>query len=1345
MGCLSMLRKILLIGGLGLAALGMGSISRADAQATIWNGYQGSSDVSLGFVPATGSELHLLGVSVSQATPSNSITFQKGNEWTVDTGSTGVVITADYLLKDYGINANTLSQTDKATITYTSSGLTYSGFHTTLNLGLYNATSTTGGTLAATAQLPVIVATQLTDSSGNVTNFDCTSAADCNISSGSVEQFGIGFGRGTGSGDTNPLLNLTSVSTGNLQTIAPGYVVSASGIQLGLTAAQLQNTAFTGLLPSANTTSTSLTNAYAVAATASDWQTPATTITIANAKNAMDNGTFYGSLLVDTGISNIELSTGGTFWNPFYNPANPSQSTSLQVYLPGQTSGSGQPVSYDLVYQGSCKSATLDACPQSANYMNSFGLSPIYPTNSKNAPSDGIAFVSPGANNPVFPFVNTGAEFLNYFNIIYDPVSGFFGYQVSPTAEQTSNNPALTSSIALQGSVTIPGGTVVTLPTFLFAEFIDGVSGTAAPLTTVQLSSPGQVTLSGVISSDIICGSVSCAATGLEIAGGGFTLTANNTYLGDTLVDPGATLALAGAGSITASAGVTANGTFDISGTSGGATIAGLGGSGIVRLGGQTLTLDNANGSFAGVLADGGLNGGIGGSLVVASGSQILTGTNTYTGATTINPGAALLLSGSGSIANSANLLANGTFDISNTAAGASIVSLSGAGSVNLGGQLLALTNAGGTFAGTIGGTGGLAILGGAEALTGSNSYLGGTVVTGGGTLGIASDSALGAATSPLILNNATLTALGNITSQRPVLIGSGGGTLNANGFEFSLNGPIAANGAVTLANGTTSINGDFAAPALVVSSSGTLHGIGTINAPTRVAGTLSPGNSPGTLTFTEPVTLLPGSTTVIDIDGTGTGTGAGNYSRILVDGAGNSFTAAGQLQPLLRGISGSATNSYSPPLGQSFQIVQAQGGVAGSYSGLTQPASGLSAGTRLDALYGDDAISLIVTPSAYGDLPAAGLAETSSEAAIGSALDAIRPAAGVSLTPAQSALFAPLYQLPANAITAGLDELSPSIYPDAVITGRNAWYLVANTVDQQLATRRGLAPDNAANSAAGPDGSTVWVTTLAGYNTTNAGGGAPGFTSGLGGAAAGIDAPVAGTGRIGLAVGSADGQTWAQSGGQATGTTAQLIGYGQWQSGKLFVAAQLGGMYQQVNATQSLPLFDASTRGSTNGTAAGGGIRAGIQERFGSWLLEPSLGFGGFSFHEADLTETGGGLLAQTIGGQSIGSAQTTVGASLQHGIVLSPTVSMVAKATLGWSHEFASDRAESWASFSGLSGSGYQVTSAPIGRDAALVGLLADVKVASWPMSVFAGYGGAINGSSDAQALSVGVHFIW
>ena len=51
-----------------------------------------------------------------------------------------------------------------------------------------------------------------------------------------------------------------------------------------------------------------------------------------------------------------------------------------------------------------------------------------------------------------------------------------------------------------------------------------------------------------------------------------------------------------------------------------------------------------------------------------------LSGTNTYTGDTTINSGATLALTGTGSIADSTPVLDNGTFDISQvTTAGASI------------------------------------------------------------------------------------------------------------------------------------------------------------------------------------------------------------------------------------------------------------------------------------------------------------------------------------------------------------------------------------------------------------------------------------------------------------------------------------------------------------------------------------------------------------------------------------------------------------------------------------------------------------------------------------------------
>src|SRR5207247_3923745 len=97
--------------------------------------------------------------------------------------------------------------------------------------------------------------------------------------------------------------------------------------------------------------------------------------------------------------------------------------------------------------------------------------------------------------------------------------------------------------------------------------------------------------------------------------------------------------------------------------------------------------------------------------------------------------------------------------------------------------------------------------------------------------------------------------------------------------------------------------DGTLLAHVLEVQAGGKLSGTGVIEAPTTIEGLLKPGNSPGTLTFTQPLALGPSSTLMLDIDGSGTGNGAGNFSRVLGVGPLGSFTAGGVIEPILRRI----------------------------------------------------------------------------------------------------------------------------------------------------------------------------------------------------------------------------------------------------------------------------------------------------------------------------------------------------------------------------------------------------------------------------------------------------------
>jgi fibronectin-binding autotransporter adhesin len=425
---------------------------------------------------------------------------------------------------------------------------------------------------------------------------------------------------------------------------------------------------------------------------------------------------------------------------------------------------------------------------------------------------------------------------------------------------------------AISGALTLNGGTLEATASMTSNRAVAlGAAG-----GSISTDNGMTLTEAGVISG---VGSLT------TLGGGELSLGGVDTYTGSTTISTG-TLALGGNGSI-ASSSVIDNGTFDISATNAGASIQSLSGSGTVNLGGQTLTLTNAADTF-----NGAINGS--GGLTLNAGTEMLIDTNTYTGNTLISAGT-IALSGNGSIASS-SVIDNGTFDISATNAGASIQSLSGSdvGTVNLGGQMLTLTNADGMFNGVISGSGGLTLNAGNETLTGNNTYTGSTNIagtlmlngngniansnvfdngifditgtnTGASIQSLSGDGLVILGTQTLVLNNAA-GPFASIFSG--VISGTGGLTLNA-GNE-TLTGNNTYTGSTTINAGTLSINGGT-----VVSSSvfdnGTLNVAG-LNSSVFAGGSIQVGiNGAGVMTVSDDADVLGAIGLNIGEFGTGT------------------------------------------------------------------------------------------------------------------------------------------------------------------------------------------------------------------------------------------------------------------------------------------------------------------------------------------------------------------------------------------------------------------------------------------------------------------------------------------
>jgi autotransporter-associated beta strand protein len=421
-------------------------------------------------------------------------------------------------------------------------------------------------------------------------------------------------------------------------------------------------------------------------------------------------------------------------------------------------------------------------------------------------------------------------------------------------------------SLEMRGSATLTGGVLQTL------DEVKAIGGGNLIASDVSIDATTTIDVSGALT---ISGDVSGTSDIVKTGSGTLTFTGSNTYTGTTTVQAGVLQIGNGGTAGTLGSGSVVNDAIVVFNRSDNLTVSNvISGSGsVVKLGGGELTLSGANTYSGGTTVSAGIligtTASLQGDIVVAAattlifddpsggtyagvisgngavekrgaGSVIFTGANTYTGGTTVSAGSLVGTTNSlqGDVANFSTLV----FDDAS----------------------------GGTYAGTISGTGTVEKTGaGTVVFTGSNSYTGATTISTG-TLQVGNGGAAGTLGTGAVNNNGALAFNRNnaITVASAI---SGTGSLAQNGSgTLTLTGTLSYTGTTDIAAGTLVVTTLVSGPANVSSSTFT-----TTTLVVEFTATPSSG---------ETYRLLPGATAqtyaTVTLNGAGGATGTYNSAN---------------------------------------------------------------------------------------------------------------------------------------------------------------------------------------------------------------------------------------------------------------------------------------------------------------------------------------------------------------------------------------------------------------------------------------------------------------------------------
>src|SRR5262249_40436648 len=281
----------------------------------------------------------------------------------------------------------------------------------------------------------------------------------------------------------------------------------------------------------------------------------------------------------------------------------------------------------------------------------------------------------------------------------------------------------------------------------------------------------------------------------------------------------------------------------------------------------------------------------------------------------TWNVGGPALLVGTGStegpgmltIANSGVVNVTGFMAVGDVT-GASTVTVTGAGSVlnALDSLTIGASNCGCNLVGTL-----------TVAAGGVVNSPGPTSIGAGSTLNLGTGGLAGAIVTPAIVNDGQIAANFIDTLTLAANVSGAGALSKARPGTLILTGNNTYTGATTINGGTLIVNGSIANSTVTVNAGGRLGGTGTLGNAIINGGTLSPGNSIGTLTVNGNLVMTAAASYLVEISPT-------SADRTNVGG---SATLAGTVQAAF------APGSY---VTRTYTILSAAGGRSGTFNALT-------------------------------------------------------------------------------------------------------------------------------------------------------------------------------------------------------------------------------------------------------------------------------------------------------------------------------------------------------------------------------------------------------------------------